>query len=213
MIRRAVLDELGLLDPRLAILPDFDMWVRLCMNHEIHVMKSELTAFRKLDNNRNMGAPRIDTTLRVSFEYFQVLKHYRGLDPEFARKIFANDLAKLGIDTNRRFEIWLGEVALQSEAASRTSARMLFALDTMFEASATAEGECRRLIEWTGKVDVFNYMAVGQLREHQRQFDHMQQAAGGGVFGNPVPRDEARRNALCSCGSGKRYKHCHGRLA
>jgi uncharacterized protein len=29
----------------------------------------------------------------------------------------------------------------------------------------------------------------------------------------PAKRDPAKqdRNALCSCGSGKKYKHCHGR--
>src|ERR1700675_3065498 len=114
MMRRSVLDEVGLLDPRLATLPDFDMWIRLCMKHDIYVMQAELTAFRKLDNNRNMGAPRLDTMLRAGFEYFQILKHYRRLDPEFARKIFANDIATWGIDTNRRFGIWLAELALHA---------------------------------------------------------------------------------------------------
>jgi SAM-dependent methyltransferase len=30
---------------------------------------------------------------------------------------------------------------------------------------------------------------------------------------NRAPNHEVRRNELCSCGSGKKYKHCHGRLA
>lgn len=211
MIRQTIFDEVGLLDPRLAILPDFDMWVRLCMNHEIHVMESELTAFRKMDNNRNMSAPRTDTVVRVAFEVFQILKHYRGLNPEFARKVFANDLAKWGIDANQRFEIWLSELALHSGSAGRSSARRLFALDTMFEASAMAENECRRLIEWTGKIDVFNIIAARQLHELQRQSDSAQQNAGG-VLNRPGQGAESRRNAMCHCGSGKRFKHCHGRL-
>ena len=207
MIRRSILDEVGLLDPRLANLPDFDMWVRLCMKHDIYVMQAELTAFRKLDNNHNMSAPRLDSKLRGLFEYFQILKHYRRLDPGFACKIFANDLAKWGIDTNQRFEIWLGELALNSASP----AHRLFALDTMFEASAMAKGECRRLIEWTGKVDVFNLIAVGQVRQLQQQFDDTRRTA---VYepGNPATRDKVSRNAPCPCGSGKKYKRCHGRL-
>jgi glycosyltransferase involved in cell wall biosynthesis len=207
MIRRSVLDEVGLLDPRLANLPDFDLWVRLCMEHDIYVMQAELTAFRKLDNNRNMSAPRVDTVLRATFEYFQILKHYRRLDPEFAFKIFANDLAEWGINTNRRFGIWLGELALH--AAS--SPHRLFALETMFETSATAEDECRRLIEWTGKVDVFKLIEAGQLRELQQKFYDRQRTAMDEP-GNPATGDKVRRNSQCPCGSGKKYKYCHGRL-
>jgi glycosyltransferase involved in cell wall biosynthesis len=213
MIRRSVFDEVGLLDPRLACLPDLDMWVRLCMKHDIYVMQAELTAFRKLDNNRNMGAPRLDTALRTAFEYFQVLKHYRQLDPGFACKIFASDIAKWSVDTNRHFGAWLGELALHSELTSRhsrTASRLLFGLDTIFETTATADDEWRRLIQWTGKVDPFNLIAHAQLRMLQRPFDHKSRTTVG-VHSNTVTSGEIRRNALCHCGSGKKYKHCHGR--
>jgi preprotein translocase subunit SecA len=30
---------------------------------------------------------------------------------------------------------------------------------------------------------------------------------------NPATWGKVQRNALCPCGSGKKYKHCHGRLA
>ncbi len=214
MIRRSVFDEVGLLDPRLANLPDLDMWVRLCMKHDIYVMQAELTAFRKLDDNRNMGAPRLDTVLRAAFEYFQVLKHYRRLDPGVACKIFASDIARWGIDTSGHFGVWLGELVLHSEPTSRhfaPPARLLFALDTMFETTATAEGEWRRLINWTGKVDPFNLKAHVQMRTLQRQFDDKQRTAVVG-HSKPVTSGDIRRNALCTCGSGKKYKHCHGRF-
>jgi preprotein translocase subunit SecA len=35
-----------------------------------------------------------------------------------------------------------------------------------------------------------------------------QQESAGGVVEAPVSR-----NAPCPCGSGKKYKHCHGQLA
>jgi glycosyltransferase involved in cell wall biosynthesis len=178
LIRRSIFDELGLLDPRLAALPDLDMWVRVCMKHEIYVMQTELTAYRK--HHRALSARWPETSLRVQFEYFQILKHYRQLDPALAYKIFADDLAKSGIDTNRRFEIWFGEFALR---APPIAPRMLFGLDMIFEASSTPE-ECRRLIERTGNADVFNLMAIASTK--------------------------ISRNSLCPCGSGKRYKQCHG---
>ena len=30
---------------------------------------------------------------------------------------------------------------------------------------------------------------------------------------NPATWGKTQRNAPCPCGSGKKYKHCHGRLA
>ncbi|MGD9811798.1 MAG: SEC-C metal-binding domain-containing protein, partial [Sphingobium sp.] len=37
--------------------------------------------------------------------------------------------------------------------------------------------------------------------------------AGGEAEANPYAGMDISRNALCPCGSGKRYKHCHGALA
>jgi len=185
LIRRSIFDEIGLLDPRFANLPDLDMWVRLCMKHDIYVMQTEMTAFRK--HKHNMGAWRPESALRVGFEYFQILKHYRRLGPKLACKIFANEIAGLEIDTNRPFGIWFGEFALSTP---RIPSRMLFGLDTMHEASTTAE-ECRRLIGYTGNVDIFNVMAAGHWAQTEQS--------------------DPRRNSNCFCGSGKKYKHCHGR--
>ena len=159
MIRRPVLDEVGLLDPRFASLPDFDMWVRLCMKHNVFVMQTELTAFRRLDNNRNMGAPRRDTRLRVLFEYFQVLKHYRRLTPEFARQVFAEDLVRLNIEPAQRFETWLAKLALSATSPQHK----LFALDTMFDCYRDGD-DPRELIRATGSVDVFGVGLAEDLR-------------------------------------------------
>ena len=159
MMRRSAFDEIGLLDPRLASLPDFDLWVRLCMKHNVFVMQTELTAFRRLDNNRNVSGVRPDTKLRGPFEYFQVLKHYRRLEPKFARKIFAEDLARLNIDPKLRFDIWLAELALSSSWPQHK----LFALDTLFEGYRDGD-DPRRLIRASGTVDVFGVALADELR-------------------------------------------------
>lgn len=185
MVRRAVFDEIGLFDPRLANLPDFDMWVRLCMKHEIHVMPEELTAMRVLDGNRNMSARRPDSILRTSFEMSRLLKHYRAIEPEFAREVFAEDLRTFGIDSNRPYAVWLAELAVRSNQPSY----MLFGLETMFDTCAVEQEECRRLIELTGKLNPFNMAPSFE----------------------PTTAQDIGRNQPCPCGSGKKYKHCHGR--
>ena len=91
MVRRSVYDQVGLFDARLWQLPDLDLWVRICAKFEIDILADELTAFRVLDGAQNVSAPRADSVLRTAFEFFQILKHYKYLTPDFAREIFGED--------------------------------------------------------------------------------------------------------------------------
>ena len=193
MVRRAVFDDIGLFDSRLANLPDFDLWVRLCMKHEIHVIPEELTAMRILGGNRNMSARRPDSILRSVFEGSRILRHYRSMEPGLAREVFDEDLRAFGIDSNRSFGAWLAELAL----CSRQISIALFGLETMFDTCAVAEEECQRLIELTGKIDLFNIAPSAEPIKTK----HNSQAT-----------EHISRNQPCPCGSGRKYKHCHGRL-
>jgi glycosyltransferase involved in cell wall biosynthesis len=161
MIRRSIYDEIGLLDPRLANLPDFDVWVRLCMAHEIHVMPDKLTAMRILDNNRNMSAPRRDTNLRTLVEYFQILKHYRRLSREAIKDVFAREIAETHLDAEGPLGPLLAEIALLGQHP----AHKLFALDTMFQETPASGGNYPRLIDLAGSVDVF---AIETVRNERR---------------------------------------------
>jgi len=149
MIRRSVHDEVGLYDPRLWNLQDFDLWVRLCVRHDICVMQDELTARRIRDNNLNLSAPRRDTVLRSMFETFEILKHYRSMAPELIREVFARDLTN--IDSNLPASILLGELALTANPA----AHRLFGLETLFQ-EAKNGFDARGLFKLTGCVDAFN---------------------------------------------------------
>jgi glycosyltransferase involved in cell wall biosynthesis len=151
MMRRSVYDDIGLFDPRLANLPDFDMWVRLCMKYEIHVMPDELTAMRILNDSRNMSAPRRDSILRSQIEYFEVLKHYRRLSPQFIREIFARDIAPEDAIAEATGPTLLAQIAL----SAHHPAHQLFALDTMFEGNFVSDTDYPRLHGLTGSLDVF----------------------------------------------------------
>ena len=171
MIRRSAHSEVGPYDARLLNLGDFDMWVRLCMGHEIHVMPESLTAYRVLKRNRNMSAPRVDTILRSNFEYSEILKHYLAMAPELARKVFAVDLAENGIDPENPMELWLAELAL----AANGFPQRLFALETMFRALPQTGGDVRhywRLIELTGTQDVFGLDVRSQLEGYTKSRIH-----------------------------------------
>lgn len=150
MVRRSVYDQVGLFDARLWQLPDLDLWVRICAKFEIDILADELTAFRVLDGAQNVSAPRADSVLRTAFEFFQILKHYKYLTPDFAREIFGEDLVYEKIDARGPYLQWLAELALRGDLA----AHRLFALDTMYEGFAGTDGS-HRLVSLTGDVGAF----------------------------------------------------------
>jgi hypothetical protein len=133
------------------------MWVRLCTDHEIHVLREELTAFRVRAGNRNMSAPRRDSNLRHEFEWSQILRRYRSMSSEFLREIFADDLAANGLDPAGPHVFWLAELSLTT---SRPAHR-LFALQTMFEA-ASCDADHHRLRDVMGEVDVLGTLVEGE---------------------------------------------------
>src|SRR5205085_2252278 len=55
-------------------------------------------------------------------------------------------------------------------------------------------------------------------REHLVMLEHLRQVIGLRGYGQRDPSNPSRwgkggRNEPCPCGSGKKYKHCHGRYA
>lgn len=162
MVRRSAYDTAGLYDPRLANLPDFDMWVRLVMLHDIAVMHEPLTAMRIHGNNANMSAPRRDTLLRGHFETYEILKHYRKLTPESLRRIFKHEIASHHLDGDGQAGFLLARIALTSPSPIHA----LFGLDAIFENIAATDGEaCRMLIDLSGRRDIFGIDIANRLSE------------------------------------------------
>lgn len=169
MIRRAVYKQVGAYDPRLNNLSDLDMWVRICAEHDIHVLSDELTAFRIRADNLNASAPSREAQLRHEFEYFQVLNRYRAMKPEFLREIFTGDLGekKTGTSLSGSHDLWLVELALKAHSP----AHRLFALETLYEVAKEA-GDLRRLRELTGDIDLFGILS---RIEHDNQIAALRQ--------------------------------------
>ena len=167
MLRRAAYDKIGPFDPRLANLPDFDMWVRLCMEHDIHVMREELVAMRILDQGGNMSSPRRESILRTEIECFEVLKHYRHLPREAVFAIFARDIPQIPQASESPQAMILAELALMTHRP----AHKLFALDTLFQQRSDSVTANRQLQKFTGSVDLFGWDAFQQVRNLQMQIN------------------------------------------
>jgi glycosyltransferase involved in cell wall biosynthesis len=89
MVRRRAYHEVGLYDPLLMNLPDFDMWVRMCGRFDIHVMPEVVTAFRVLGHERNTSAPSPPNIARAAWEMSTILHHYLTLPEPDLRELVA----------------------------------------------------------------------------------------------------------------------------
>lgn len=79
LIRRRCYDEAGLYDPRMAQVPDLDLWIRVAMKHEMHVLAEPLIRFRILDAQRNASAARPEVVIRDAWERRHVLDRFLSI--------------------------------------------------------------------------------------------------------------------------------------
>lgn len=89
LIRREKYLDVGLLNPSLANLPDFDLWIRLCLKYDIHVIDQPLIYFRRINEQDNASGDNLRNHIRSRFEYKQLLSHYlKIIDPKELLLIF-----------------------------------------------------------------------------------------------------------------------------
>jgi hypothetical protein len=78
LIRRSVYDTLGLYNPLMGAIDDLDMWVRICLHYEIHILPYRLVNFRVRDNLANVSADTPENSRRVSYEMIKILEHFQS---------------------------------------------------------------------------------------------------------------------------------------
>jgi hypothetical protein len=117
LIRRSVYDTLGLYNPLMGALDDLDMWVRVCLHHEIHILPSPLVNFRVRGWHANVSADTPENFRRGQYELIKILDHFVSPDalaqlhlifPEFADQVLHESdavkqhvLAKAAIETGQ----------------------------------------------------------------------------------------------------------------
>ncbi|MEG6512200.1 glycosyltransferase [Desulforamulus ruminis] len=76
LIRRQCYIDCGFYRPWLAQTADFDMWIRLCLKYNIHVLPEKLVRFRVRENEANTSGNRPDARIRGMTEMYHLLKNY-----------------------------------------------------------------------------------------------------------------------------------------
>jgi glycosyltransferase involved in cell wall biosynthesis len=80
MIRRDRFAEMGGFNPLLIQIADLDLWIRLCLAWDIHVIPEPLTAMRVFPGRGNLSAAGPATNSRLMMEYHHACDHYFSAD-------------------------------------------------------------------------------------------------------------------------------------
>jgi hypothetical protein len=100
MIRRKSYEDIGYYDPRLSQLADFDLWVRMALKYNIHVLQEELVYFRILPSSSNASAPSLQKWRGYQWEMTHILPHFLKIPSiEDLLKIFPEEEKNLKNDS------------------------------------------------------------------------------------------------------------------
>lgn len=163
LIRKLCYQDCGLYRSNLAQLPDLDMWIRLCLKHEIHVLPEKLIKFRVRDNEANTSASRPETRIRTIYEFYKLLPNYLMLTSfNDLKKVFPS-AEKYNRNEETDIGFVLGMAVLELGSFPFTQ---LFGQDLLFEAISdpVRAANIKRLynfdhksfIALTGEHDVFS---------------------------------------------------------
>jgi len=168
LIRKACYDEV-MYRSGLAQIPDFDLWIQLCLKHEIYIIQEKLTHFRVRDNEANVSGDHRLNRVRGQFEFLQVLSHYTAIAS-------IDELVKIFPEarqyTNHKNTDTLYALARVALETGHINPIKLFGLNLLFEAINDPERanklqkyqlfDQKAFIELTAKHDVFS---VEELRK------------------------------------------------
>lgn len=158
---------------------DHDMWVRLCMQYEIHVLPEKLIRLRIRDNEANVSASRPDSRLKGYFQTLQILRNYTKIVlPDELRRIFPD--ADHYIKPKGFIPPFI--LAMMALEVQQThNILKLFGLKLLFELMNAPESRrkveeiygftIKDYFEYIGKHDVFSIELARQLRESTAQKD------------------------------------------
>lgn len=128
MIRRIIYESLNYQDLRMASVSDLDLWVRLSLKHNLHILDERLTRYRLRANNANAGSERIENTIRAYFESKQILNNYRQITQvEHLLAIFP-ECTNYGSPMTETIPYFLARIAMDCPAGFN----QLWGLETLY---------------------------------------------------------------------------------
>ncbi len=160
LIRKLCYEVCGLYRYGMAQLPDLDMWMRLCLKYEIHVLSEKLVKFRVRDNEANASASQPNTRIRSAYEFYKLLPNYRQLTRfEDMAKVFPS-AEKYNRNEETDMDFVLGMVVLEEMSFPFIA---LFGQDILFDvlSDPVRAAKIKRLYDF----DYKNFIALTGIND------------------------------------------------
>jgi len=172
LIRKQCYTDCGLYSLALWQLPDFDMWIRLCFRHEIHVLPEYLVKFRWKHDGTNTSAVNRQTLNRTGFEYYMILNNYcRIASIEEFLKIFPFS-EKYCIKPDSDLEFALAMTAIETNSSAKYR---LFGLQLLYKLMISPEkAEKIHVVHHFGYMDFMNISKQMQIFVQQQSSSDIQ---------------------------------------
>ncbi len=114
LIRRDVMDKVGIYNYSLLQIADFELWVRIVKQYEIYVIQEKLIDFQWFSSGRNVSAPSDEVNVRSDTEFFYVIsKYFDDMSDELFIEVFSEDF--LDKDTRSHEELLCEKAFLLSK--------------------------------------------------------------------------------------------------
>ena len=179
LIRRRCYEDCGLYRRGMAQLPDFDMWVRLCLKYDIHILEDKLVSFRILANDANASGQSTEKLIRMKFEQLQVLQNYLKItDREEFKKVFP-EMTQFDVPAYFDSRYLLARIALEHK---KDAPGQLFGLQVLFDLLNDPDkaGDIKkyyhfdttRFTKLSGSLDVFSTEENRETEELRRQVEY-----------------------------------------
>jgi hypothetical protein len=181
LLRKACLEDCGMYRYGLSLFADLDMWVRLCLKYEIHILPEKLVRFRVRAGDANSSTGGAEMLARRPFEYLQVLNQYRALSSvEELVRVFPETTQYMkseGFDPG--FALGMAALKLRDDKFAK-----LFGLTLLFEAINDPERAAKiralydfghsEFIALTAQNDVFSHELVPTLLAQSQKFSEQE---------------------------------------
>lgn len=163
LIRKQCYDDCGLYKPWLPQLGDLDMWIRLCLKHDIHVLPEPLVRFRVRADEANASGNRPENCIRHGNESLILLDNYLQLsDFDQVEQVFPPAIQyRRGANSEPRFALAMTALAEQNAPWHKLfGLRLLYELlsdpDSAARLQLYYQFDYRNLVPLSGKFSAFS---------------------------------------------------------
>jgi hypothetical protein len=115
LVRAECFEKLGLFHPAYANIQDLDLWIRICLKSDIHILDQKLIKNRWISNESNASGDNITSRIRVSFEYKSSLDHFLTIKNPKDFKLVFPLAPRYGAVLSETIPYILGRIAIDTE--------------------------------------------------------------------------------------------------